>query len=60
MQVVCLGNYTSVFDLAARTWTPSATLKDDGWKIAACPVNGPAADARGGGFPGACLRDACG
>ena len=40
-------NKYAIFDLAARTWTPSATLKDDGWKIAACPVNGPAADAHG-------------
>lgn len=28
-------------------WTAGRTLQDDGWKIAACPVNGPAADARG-------------
>jgi hypothetical protein len=35
------------FDLATRTWTAGGTLKDDGWKIPACPVNGPAAEARG-------------
>ncbi len=40
-------NKYSVFDLAAGTWSAPATLKDDGWKIAACPVNGPAADSRG-------------
>lgn len=40
-------NKFSVFDLAARRFSPPATLHDDGWKIAACPVNGPAADARG-------------
>jgi len=28
-------------------WGPSRPLHNDGWKIAACPVNGPAADARG-------------
>ncbi|MBL9210037.1 MAG: hypothetical protein JNL92_06190 [Opitutaceae bacterium] len=28
-------------------WSASQTLQDDGWKIAACPVNGPAADAHG-------------
>ncbi len=39
-------NKFAIFDLAARTFTPPATLRDDGWKIAACPVNGPAADAR--------------
>lgn len=40
-------NRSSIFDLAAGTWTAPAALRDDGWKIAACPVNGPAADARG-------------
>ncbi len=40
-------NKYAVFDLAAGTWTAPVTLKDDGWKIAACPVNGPAADSRG-------------
>ncbi len=28
-------------------WGPSRLLHADGWKIPACPVNGPAADARG-------------
>jgi len=28
-------------------WGPPRVLHDDGWKIPACPVNGPAADARG-------------
>ncbi len=40
-------NKSSTFDLASRTWSKPATLRDDGWKIAACPVNGPAADSRG-------------
>lgn len=39
-------NKFTTFDLATSTWSPSATLKNDGWKIPACPVNGPAADAR--------------
>ena len=40
-------NKFSTFDLASRTWSKPAPLRDDGWKIAACPVNGPAADSRG-------------
>lgn len=28
-------------------WTPPATVHDDRWQIAACPVNGPALAARG-------------
>ena len=40
-------NKFSVFDLAARTFSAPTALRDDGWRIAACPVNGPAADARG-------------
>ena len=28
-------------------WSATRSLQHDGWKIAACPVNGPAADARG-------------
>lgn len=40
-------NYYALFDLATASWTAPAALRDDGWKIAACPVNGPAADARG-------------
>jgi hypothetical protein len=39
-------NKFTTFDLASRTWSAPATLKDDHWKIPACPVNGPAADAR--------------
>ncbi|MDP3070576.1 MAG: hypothetical protein Q8N18_09820 [Opitutaceae bacterium] len=40
-------NKYAVFNSAAGTWSQPATLRDDAWKIAACPVNGPAADARG-------------
>lgn len=40
-------NHYAVFDLATRTFSAPAPLRADGWKIAACPVNGPAADARG-------------
>jgi len=29
------------------TWTAPTTVHDDNWQIAACPVNGPAVDARG-------------
>jgi hypothetical protein len=36
----------AIFDLATASWSPPATLRDDHWKIPACPVNGPAADAR--------------
>lgn len=39
-------NLHTTFDLATASWTKPATLRDDGWKIAACPVNGPAADSR--------------
>jgi hypothetical protein len=28
-------------------WQPGASLHDDNWRIAGCPVNGPAIDARG-------------
>ncbi len=43
---------TEIRDIAvARTvagrWSPPATVHDDGWQIAACPVNGPAVTARG-------------
>lgn len=31
----------------ARRWTEPALVHDDGWKIAACPVNGPSVAARG-------------
>ncbi len=40
-------NKFAAFDFATRTFSAPKTLNDDGWKIAACPVNGPAADARG-------------
>ncbi|MHC4081537.1 MAG: sialidase family protein [Planctomycetota bacterium] len=33
---------------ADGAWTPPQRVHDDGWVIAACPVNGPAVDARGG------------
>ncbi len=39
-------NKSAIFDLATKTWSAPAALKDDGWKIPACPVNGPAADSR--------------
>ena len=29
------------------TWTASAAVHDDGWRIPACPVNGPMLSARG-------------
>ena len=38
-------NRRAIFDGTA--WGTPATLHDDGWTIPACPVNGPAADARG-------------
>jgi protein SCO1/2 len=38
-------NWVALFDGA--TWEKPHTLQDDGWKIPACPVNGPAADALG-------------
>ncbi len=31
---------------ADETWATPQRLHDDGWQIAACPVNGPAGDAR--------------
>ena len=40
-------NLHTTFDLATATWSKPTTLRDDGWKIAACPVNGPAADSLG-------------
>ncbi len=30
-----------------RKWTEPVPVHNDGWKIAACPVNGPAVDAKG-------------
>ncbi len=40
-------NRYTFFDLASGSWSAPRTLNDDGWKIPGCPVNGPAADARG-------------
>lgn len=39
-------NLYAVFDPEGG-WSKPETLRNDGWKIAACPVNGPAVDARG-------------
>lgn len=36
-----------IFDPATAAWSRSAPLREDGWVIPACPVNGPAADALG-------------
>jgi hypothetical protein len=36
-----------IFDPATAAWSRSAPLREDGWFIPACPVNGPAADALG-------------
>ncbi len=33
--------------LSGQTWTAGAPLGAEGWRIEGCPVNGPAADARG-------------
>ena len=33
--------------LVAGRWTAPKTVHEDGWQIAACPVNGPALSARG-------------
>lgn len=33
--------------LVGKEWTDSRPIHDDGWRIAACPVNGPALSARG-------------
>jgi hypothetical protein len=38
-------NRYTIFD--GRNWSPTQLLKADAWMIPACPVNGPAADARG-------------
>lgn len=32
------------------TWTQPAPVREDGWKIAGCPVNGPQVDAAGDGL----------
>jgi hypothetical protein len=37
----------SVSRLAAGRWSPPVAVSNDGWKIDACPVNGPAISARG-------------
>ena len=37
----------AVSRLVGGQWTASKTVHDDGWKITACPVNGPAVSARG-------------
>jgi hypothetical protein len=37
----------SVSRLENGTWTPPRTVHADGWKIPACPVNGPVLSARG-------------
>lgn len=37
----------SIVRLVDGAWTGPRTVHDDGWVIAACPVNGPAADADG-------------
>lgn len=37
----------SVTRLVGGRWTPPAAVHRDGWQIAGCPVNGPAADADG-------------
>ncbi len=37
----------SVSRLNNGTWTEPAAVHDDGWKIPACPVNGPSLSARG-------------
>ena len=37
----------AVSRLVAGQWTASKTVHDDGWRIAACPVNGPAISASG-------------
>lgn len=37
--------HTSRFENGA--WTPSQPVHDDGWRLDACPINGPAVSARG-------------
>lgn len=37
----------SVVRLTGEGWSKPATIHDDGWEIAGCPVNGPAVDASG-------------
>jgi hypothetical protein len=38
---------SSVVRQVNGAWTPPVTVHNDGWQIAACPVNGPAVEARG-------------
>jgi hypothetical protein len=38
---------TAVSRLENGKWTPSISVHDDNWEIAACPVNGPALSASG-------------
>ncbi|MBX9927924.1 MAG: exo-alpha-sialidase [Gemmatimonadaceae bacterium] len=38
---------THVARFDGTAWRTAGTVHDDGWRIAACPVNGPAIDARG-------------
>jgi hypothetical protein len=38
-------NFYAIFD--GHAWSAPRPLRPDRWKIPACPVNGPAADARG-------------
>ncbi len=42
------------------SWQPLGTVADDGWEIAGCPVNGPAAAARGERFAVAWYTEADG
>lgn len=37
----------SAATLVGETWTAASPLGAEGWRIEGCPVNGPAADARG-------------
>lgn len=37
----------SIARLEPRGWTGPTRVHEDGWKIAGCPTNGPAVDARG-------------
>jgi hypothetical protein len=48
----------SVIRLTPDGWTQPKTLHADGWKIAACPVNGPQLDAKGKQVVAAWFTDA--
>ncbi len=39
--------YVVRYDLEFGSWSEPATIYDDGWKIAGCPVNGPRIEAGG-------------